>query len=81
MCLTSLKPIAEQVRSPRSLYLAWPFGHPLGEPGNLAQQLTVLHAALYGLYIAEPGEILAPGWRWRRESYTIPAGWEVSRDC
>lgn len=76
ICLTSLKPIAEQVRSPRSLYLAWPFGHPFGEPGNRAQQLTVLHAALYGLYLAEPGEILEPGWRWRRETYTLPEGWD-----
>jgi hypothetical protein len=37
----------------------------------------VLHAALSGLYIAEPGEILAPGWRWRREAYTIPEGWDL----
>ncbi len=77
ICLASLKPIAAQVRPPRTLHLAWPFGHPLGEPGNAAQQLTVLHAALYSLYFAEPGEILEPGWRWRRETYAIPDGWDL----
>ncbi|WP_322487650.1 hypothetical protein [Chloroflexus sp.] len=77
ICIVSLKPIAEQVRPPRTLHLAWPFGHPLGEPGNRAQQVTVLHAALHSLYFAEPGEILEPAWRWRRETYTFPTGWEV----
>ncbi len=76
ICIISLKPIAEQVRPPRTLYLPWPFGHPLGEPGQRAQQLVVLHAALHSLYFAEPGEILEPGWRWRRETYTSPPGWE-----
>jgi D-proline reductase (dithiol) PrdB len=81
ICLSSLKPIAEQVRPPRTLHLAWPFGHPLGEPGNIAQQLTVLHAALYSLYFAEPGEILEPGWRWRRETYTVPDGWDLPEEA
>ncbi|MCS6888956.1 MAG: hypothetical protein NZQ09_12185 [Chloroflexus sp.] len=80
ICIVSLKPIAEQVRPPRTIHLAWPFGHPLGEPGNRAQQLTVLHAALHSLYFAEPGEILEPGWRWRRETYTIPPGWGADQD-
>jgi D-proline reductase (dithiol) PrdB len=65
------------VRPPRSLHLAWPFGHPLGEPDRPAQQLTVLHAALHSLYFCQPGEILEPGWRWRREQYTVPEGWQV----
>lgn len=75
VCIVSLKPIAEQVRPPRTLHLGWPFGHPLGEPGNRVQQLTVLHAALQALASAEPGAIIEPGWRWRRETYTPPPDW------
>jgi D-proline reductase (dithiol) PrdB len=73
-----LREIAEQVRPPRVVHLKWPFGHPLGEPGNRAQQLSVIHYALTALYITqEPGTILEPGWRWRRETYTDPSNWAM----
>lgn len=76
--IIGLRAIAERVRPPRAVHLAWPFGHPLGEPGNRAQQLTVIHYALRALYdVAEPGAILEPGWRWRREIYTEPGDWEM----
>lgn len=78
VCVVGLREIAEQVRPPRSVHLRWPFGRPLGEPGNRAQQLTVIHYALRALYtVAEPGTILDPGWRWRREQYAEPEGWEL----
>ncbi len=65
-----LREIAERVRAPRTLLLRWPFGHPLGEPGNRAQQRTVLRAALALLVTATTaGAIVEPGWRWRRERY------------
>jgi hypothetical protein len=55
--------------------------HHLDAGGHIrvlgVRQLTVLHAALYSLYIAAPGEILEPGWRWRRETYAIPEGWDL----
>ncbi|MBA3946890.1 MAG: hypothetical protein H0X37_20300 [Herpetosiphonaceae bacterium] len=71
-----LREIAEKVKAPRTLLLRWPFGHPLGEPGNRAQQLTVLHAALTLLVEATvPGTIAEPGYRWRREHYTEPGAW------
>jgi D-proline reductase (dithiol) PrdB len=70
VCVIGLRDIAEQVRPPRTVHLRWPFGHPLGEPGNRAQQLSVIHYALEALTsISEPGTILDPGWRWRRERY------------
>jgi D-proline reductase (dithiol) PrdB len=73
-----LREIAEKVRPPRTLHLKWPFGHPLGEPFNRAQQLAVIHAALSALYsITTPGTILDPRWRWRRESYAEPQSWEL----
>ena len=76
VCIIGLRAIAEQVRPPRTVHLRWPFGHPLGEPGNRAQQLSVLHYALRALYeIDEAGEIREPGWRWRREVYVEPVQW------
>lgn len=71
-----LRPIAEKVKAPRTLVVRWPFGHPLGEPGNRAQQLTVLHAALSMFTsVTEPGTIVEPGLRWRRERYQEPERW------
>lgn len=63
--------ITEKVRPPRALFLRWPYGHPLGEPNNPGQQMTVLTDALRALRdIQEPGTILDLPYRWRRERYT-----------
>lgn len=75
MSLSILRDVTLKVRPPRALYLRWPFGHPLGEPGNIAQQFTVLHEAFQFLYIAVPGELRDLPYRWRRETYSIPAAW------
>lgn len=78
VCVIGLREIAEKVRPPRTVYLKWPFGHPLGEPGNRAQQASVVQYALRALYtVTEPGTILEPGWRWRRESYAMPTDWTL----
>jgi D-proline reductase (dithiol) PrdB len=61
---------------PRAIFLKWPLGHPLGEPERPLQQQNVIHLALCTLLTAaEPGVIVEPGWRWRREEYT-PPNWE-----
>jgi hypothetical protein len=74
--ITGLREIAEKVRPPRAVHLKWPFGHPLGEPGNLLQQTNVVHYALRALYeITTPGTILDPPWPWRRMRYTEPESW------
>lgn len=76
--IVGLKEIAEKVRPPRALHLKWPFGHPLGEPFNRAQQLSVIYDALRALYtIEEPGIILEPGWAWRRQTYREPEDWSL----
>jgi hypothetical protein len=76
--MIGLKEIAEKVRPPRTVYLKWPFGHPLGEPCNRAQQLTAIRYALRALYdVRRPGAILEPGWRWRRERYQEPEDWTM----
>ncbi len=59
--------------TPRALFLKWPLGHPLGEPERPAQQRTVIYLALQVLLTAqEPGFIVEPGLRWRRETYAEP---------
>ncbi len=61
---------SEKVRPPRTVFLRWPFGHPLGEPFKAAQQRVVLAEALRALYvIQEPGTIIDLPYRWRREQY------------
>jgi hypothetical protein len=61
---------SEKVKPPRTIFLRWPFGHPLGEPFNISQQRVVLAEALRALYtIQEPGTIIDMPYRWRREQY------------
>jgi D-proline reductase (dithiol) PrdB len=76
--IIGLKAISEKVRPPRVVHLKWPFGHPLGEPFNRAQQLSAIHYALRTLYtIEEPGTNLEPGWAWRRQTYIEPEDWSL----
>ncbi len=68
--ISIVRKYTEKVKPPRTIFLKWPFGHPLGEPFNKAQQRAVLIEAFRGLYsIKTPGEILDLPFRWRRESY------------
>ena len=69
--ISILRDVTEKVKPPRALFLRWPFGHPLGEPFNVAQHLTVLHDAFQFLYEARPGEIRDLPYRWRREIYMV----------
>ena len=63
----------EKVKPPRSIFLRWPFGHPLGEPNAINQQAAVLNKAFEALYaIDRPGKIIDVGWRWHRETYPEP---------
>ncbi len=61
---------SEKVRPPRTVFLKWPFGHPLGEAGNVRQQRAVLFEAFKALYsIKEPGLIVDLPFKWRRHDY------------
>jgi hypothetical protein len=75
--ISILRRITEKVKPPRVVFLRWPFGHPLGEPGNSAQQFTVLHDALQFLYTSSPGQILDLTYSWRRHRYSMPASWNL----
>jgi D-proline reductase (dithiol) PrdB len=62
--------ISERVRPPRTYFLRYPFGHPLGEPFHEAQQRRILDDALALLETArEPGTIIAAPYRWRRDRF------------
>jgi D-proline reductase (dithiol) PrdB len=61
----------EKVKPPRSIFLRWPFGHPLGEPFNVAQQRAVLAEAFRAFYaIDTPGEIIDVPFQWKRHRYS-----------
>lgn len=72
IAISIVREYSEKVRPPRTVYLRWPFGHPLGEPGNVQQQRAVLFEAFKALYaIDNPGEIIDLPFRWRREDYSV----------
>jgi D-proline reductase (dithiol) PrdB len=73
--ISIVRTYTEGVKPPRSVFLKWPFGHPLGEPFNRAQQVAVLARTFEALYdIKTPGEIRDLPFRWKRETYP-EEGW------
>lgn len=74
--LALVKEVADAARAPRFLYLHWPFGHALGEPGNVVQQRTVLHDMLSMATAApRPGLVVPLPYPWRRETYAPVRDW------
>lgn len=64
------KQVADALRPPRVAYVRFPFGQPLGEPGNADQQRVIIEDALRLLDSATvPGTVEALPYRWRREDY------------
>jgi hypothetical protein len=50
---------AEKIGVPRTLAVEFPFGHTLGQPKNVEQQMRVVRQAIQGLEeIEKPGAIL-----------------------
>jgi D-proline reductase (dithiol) PrdB len=85
--------VADALRPPRVAYARFPFGQPLGEPGNADQQRVVIEDSLRLLVTAtEPGVIEALPYRWRRENYAAirmrrgnvlapsPAPWQATTE-
>lgn len=76
VALGLVKEVAVAAHAPRFLYLRWPFGHALGEPGNVAQQRTVLHDMLsMAAGAPRPGMVVELPYRWRRETYPPVVDW------
>jgi hypothetical protein len=79
--LALVKEVAVAAHAPRFLYLHWPFGHALGEPGNVAQQRTVLHDMLsMAISAPTPGLVVNLPYRWRRETYPPVGDWGTPSD-
>ena len=80
--LALVKEVAIAARAPRFLYLHWPFGHALGEPGNIAQQRAVLHDMLSMATSApRPGLVVDLPYKWRREKYPSVIDWGTPGDA
>ncbi len=80
VALSIVREATEKTPPPRALYLRFPFGHALGEPGKRDQQLAVLYLAFRLLFEAEaPGTIRDAKLRWKRETYA-PPDWEAFRE-
>lgn len=69
--ISIVREYAEQVQPPRTAFLKWPFGHPVGEPHNRAQQRAVVEESLRLLYEMDtPGTIVDLPFAWRRHDYS-----------
>jgi len=68
--ISILRKYTEKIKPPRTIYLRWPFGHPLGEPFNIAQQRAVIIEAFKALYsINKAGEIIDIPFKWKKHKY------------
>ena len=75
------KDLTQAVGVPRALFVKWPLGHPLGEAHQPLQQRTLIFDALRLLVEAkQPGFIVEPGYRWRRETYAEPLWAELQKN-
>jgi D-proline reductase (dithiol) PrdB len=64
--ITIAREITERIQPPRSLYVPFPMGHPMGRRDNIALQRAVLVGALNALYeIKEPGTIIDSPLTWK----------------
>jgi hypothetical protein len=82
VALALVKEVAVAARAPRFLYLHWPFGHALGEPGYVAQQRVVLHDMLSLASSApRPGLVIDLPYRWRRETYRPVGDWKTPSEA
>ena len=82
VALALVRELAIAVKAPRMLYLHWPFGHALGEPGNRLQQLAILHDAFSMARDApRPGLVVDLPYQWRRERYAPIEDWTVESEA
>jgi D-proline reductase (dithiol) PrdB len=71
VALSLNRELSEKIGAPRTLYLRYPYGAPLGEPGNRNQQRTILKDMFMALQtMKEPGTIIDLPYRWRRDTFS-----------
>ena len=67
VCLNMRREVAENVKPPRTLFVKFPFGAPLGPAADPETQRGVIREALEVLVSAtEPGTIVDSPRAWRR---------------
>jgi D-proline reductase (dithiol) PrdB len=82
VALALVRELAVVVKAPRMLYLHWPFGHALGEPGKRDQQRTILHDAFSMAATApRPGLIVDLPYQWKRQKYTPVSDWTTASEA
>ena len=76
--LVTMMPVwAQQIGTPRTLAVEFPFTHTLGQPGNTAQQLRVVRQSLELLETADqPGLILHSDEQWPQPLKTAIDSWQ-----
>jgi D-proline reductase (dithiol) PrdB len=80
--ISIVREYSASVKPPRTVFLRWPFGHPLGEPFKTTQQQLVLAEAFRALCINDkPGEIIDLPYRWKREQYESAAVSRILSSC
>ena len=80
--LALVREVAVAAHAPRLLFVHWPFGHALGEPGRVEQQRTVLRDML-SMAISAPrrGLVVELPYRWRRETYPPVGDWKTPSEA
>lgn len=58
VCLSLLREVSERVKPPRTLFVPFAMGYPLGKPRDPITQLAVIRAAVTLLEDSEPLPIL-----------------------
>lgn len=72
---------SEKIGTPRTLAVEFPFGHPFGQPGNIAQQRRVILSALHVLETAEtPGTVHHSDEKWVMLQKEARAAWQPPID-
>jgi D-proline reductase (dithiol) PrdB len=68
---------AERLGAPRTVGVEFPFGHPLGRPGDRETQLAVIRAALSLLAEAgEPGQVRELDYVWPQPLDEAKRDWQ-----
>jgi len=81
VALALVRELAVAVKAPRMLYLHWPFGHALGEPGQRDQQRAILHDAFSMARLApRPGLVVDLPYQWRRHVYAPVKDWTTESE-
>jgi D-proline reductase (dithiol) PrdB len=65
VCVVMNRDITDNVKTPRALFVRFPYGAPLGPAGNAVVQEAVVRSALDLLVsAAQPGAIVESGIEW-----------------